>query len=333
MDWWEQSVPSDIYNAIWPANPGAPKPLSDDRYPANLTQAEANFDSGDTTMTALVSFRRSGTRSQTRLDSLKPKRVSSLPDRAAGVFAPGWDCAVDRTPEVDPNDDGKVVYPGVTFLAAYGLGSPFPEDTKLCAALSSFWPAAAPDIARVFEPWRSYATATPLPDDIIGIGRGSAKPWDGIPGPVRDKVFKKEVLYSALAYGDYVEAALKGRFQVTRIGNIDFKEYTARTLVMARVYKHLKAETTDDKKNWRVFSFTRANVKSAEFRKAQKQAGRLLDHNYSYRFEMFEHRGTRVHPKYFQKVLVRYDKMITLYADPIVVLFKSESGQWKKDEF
>ena len=153
------------------------------------------------------------------------------------------------------------------------------------------------------------------------------------PGPVRDKVFKKEVLYSALAYGDYVEAALKGRFQVIRSAILISKN-TQRALWLWHGFTgHFKAETTDDKKNWRVFSFTRANVKSAEFRKAQKQAGRLLDHNYSYRFEMFEHRGTRVHPKYFQKVLVRYDKMITLYADPIVVLFKSESGQWKKDEF
>jgi hypothetical protein len=30
-------------------------------------------------------------------------------------------------------------------IAAYGLGSPFPEDAKLCAALNSFWPAVAPD--------------------------------------------------------------------------------------------------------------------------------------------------------------------------------------------
>ena len=110
----------------WCAKAAIGSPLSSEIY-AGERQI---LHSGDTTMTALVSFRRSGTRSQTRLDSLKPKRVSSLPDRAAGVFAPGWDCAVDRTPEVDPNDDGKVVYPGVTFLAAYRLGSPFPEDTR-----------------------------------------------------------------------------------------------------------------------------------------------------------------------------------------------------------
>ena len=36
--------------------------------------------------------------------------------------------------------DAQITF-GPDHLAAYGLGSPFPEDSKLCAALSSFWPA------------------------------------------------------------------------------------------------------------------------------------------------------------------------------------------------
>ena len=54
------------------------------------------------------------------------------------MFAPGWDISVD----------GRAG--GPEHLAAYGLGSPFPEDSKLCAALSAFWPAVAPDAARTF---------------------------------------------------------------------------------------------------------------------------------------------------------------------------------------
>jgi hypothetical protein len=67
-------------------------------------------------------------------------RFSSLPDDCAGVFAPGWDVAADRLPGRN----------GAVHLAAYGLGSPFPEDAKLCAALSTFWPAVAPDVFRTF---------------------------------------------------------------------------------------------------------------------------------------------------------------------------------------
>ena len=33
-------------------------------------------------------------------------------------------------------------------LTNYGLGSPFVDHSKLCAALNSFWRAVAPDITR-----------------------------------------------------------------------------------------------------------------------------------------------------------------------------------------
>ena len=51
------------------------------------------------------------------------------------------------------------------FYANYGLGSPFPEDAKLCAALNSFWPAAAPDAGRTF----GRLTALPLLQQELGL--------------------------------------------------------------------------------------------------------------------------------------------------------------------
>jgi hypothetical protein len=90
------------------------------------------------------------------------------------------------------------------------------EDSKLCAALSSFWPAAAPDITRTFAPSRSYATATPLTDEIIGLG--SKAPWDGVRGPeLREQEGK--VRYTALAYSDYVQTALDGGFDISEIAS------------------------------------------------------------------------------------------------------------------
>ena len=85
----------------------------------------------------------------------------------------------------------------VEHLAAYGLGSPFPEDSKLCAALSTFWPAVAPDATRTFEPSQNWPTVSPLTDEEIG--QAGTLPWDGVPGPKLTLVADKKVVeYSAL---------------------------------------------------------------------------------------------------------------------------------------
>src|SRR5207248_7263575 len=110
----------------------------------------------------------------------RKKRFSSfLPDSASNFFEPGWDVSLAG------DDDG-------TYFAAYGLGSPFPEDAKLCAALNSFWPAVAPDATRTFGLLGS-PTAQPLLDGELGyhpnhprVQSGevaSQRGWDGEFGP------------------------------------------------------------------------------------------------------------------------------------------------------
>src|SRR5205807_9517933 len=73
----------------------------------------------------------------------------------------------------------------VHHLAAYGLGSPFPEDSKRCAALSTFWATVAPDITRGMSIAPGNAdlrhTVAPLTDEEIG--QVGSLPWDGNPGP------------------------------------------------------------------------------------------------------------------------------------------------------
>jgi len=107
-----------------------------------------------------------------------------LPDAASDVFAPGWDVSQ----HVIGQDDT---------YASYGLGSPFPEDAKLCAALNSFWPAAAPDSSRTygFHPGSDVLlrTSIPLTDGELGYNpghprvvsgeQGSSLGWDGDTGP------------------------------------------------------------------------------------------------------------------------------------------------------
>ena len=136
---------------------GGPDPLSDGRFhvrsnAAALTptgclpnsaledpltpgrQAFAAEEAANLTATAVLGFAARGAAPRDGADS---GAASWLPDAASGVFAPGWDVSQHRI-------NGRLNY------VAYGLGSPFPEDSKLCAALNSFWPAVAPDSSRTY---------------------------------------------------------------------------------------------------------------------------------------------------------------------------------------
>lgn len=136
-------------------------------------------------------------------------RTGFLPDTSSAFLFPGWD--VTYVGNDDPNAQ--------RFLSTVGLGSPFAEDVKLCAAGNGMWPATAPDAARTYQPSlespepeghiaaKLYAgvatlkpsvkrpppTALPLMDDEIGVHplspRGRSQPtavrrgWDGEYGP------------------------------------------------------------------------------------------------------------------------------------------------------
>lgn len=334
MQWTDQSVPPSLLKIIWTA-PGAGQPnaLSDQRYAANLQLPGAEFDAADDTMTAIVGHYGSGQGQLTRIDRLKNWRASMLTDSAAGVFAPGWDVSYDRTTESDPLDTGESLQPGVTFLTNYGLGSPFVEDSKLCAALSSFWPAVAPDVTRTFEPGRSYATATPLTDDDIGLG--SSEPWDGIKGPTVDHT-KKVVEYTSIDYGDYVQAALDDRFNIATIGQTGVEEYLARTSTMALVYEGLGVTSNDEKVLWTVLSFKPVEDGDPDLARALEQTGRQINRSFAYRYEMFQHgRGESRpsdDPAKFDKRLVDFKELVLIFADPSIVFLRDNEGRWSVHE-
>ncbi|RFC35292.1 MAG: hypothetical protein DID92_2727744143 [Candidatus Nitrotoga sp. SPKER] len=333
LEWTERSVQPTTLKILWSApGVGRPEPLSDQRYAANLQLPGASFDPADDTMTAIVGGYGSGQGDQTRLDRPRYPRASTLPDGAAGVFAPGWDTSYDRQLESDADDTGDTLKPGVTFLTNYGLGSPFPEDSMLCAALSSFWPAVAPDITRTFAPGRSYATATPLTDEAIGLGAG--EPWDGIRGPVVDRD-KGVVEYKTLAYGDYVEAALNRNLNYGAIAHTTRDEYVARTLTMALVYNALGVETNEDKTLWSVLSFRSTDPKDPEYQDALAKTGRILSPEFAYRFELFKHfRGegtTSPDPAKFDRRVLPLKETAVFYADPSIVLAK-DGEDWTVHE-
>ena len=333
MQWWSQSVPPELEDNIWPSNPGPPLTLCDIRYAANLslTLEKLNienlprpiFDPADDTMSAIVGLVDSTRGRMTRVDDLVNERVATLPDGAAGVFAPGWDTSIDRSEEI-AQDDGSVIS-GTTYYNNYGLGSPFPEDAMLCAALSAYWPAAAPDVTRTFAPG-NYATATPLTDDLLGQTGG--EPWDGIPGPRIPDPSVKKVEYRAIEYGDYVQAALDRKFNIEKIARTTAAEYAARTLVMARVYTALEAVTREQKRQWALFSFTQALPTDPDRVQAETESGTRLSPAFTYRFKIFKHTAIEPNPRNHRNLLVSFNKMLTFFADPQTVLRKNDDGTW-----
>lgn len=164
---------------------GGPQPMSDGRFTSHLESGQGvslsyqlpncnlphpvvpwrlGFDLDDPssfTVTAIVGY--PNVASSLTTISTPRRTLSWLPDAAADVYAPGWDVSQHRR-------DGR------NMMASYGLGSPFPEDAKLCAALNSFWPAVAPDSSRTYgfrpsqpnKPPRQLFTSIPLTDRELG---------------------------------------------------------------------------------------------------------------------------------------------------------------------
>lgn len=309
LEWTEQSVPSRLRRNLWRVRPLT---LSDNRLAPNLQLEDANFRPEDKTVTAIVSLPLSGAVRQMPLNVSPTVRHAHLPDAAAGVFAPGWDVSFDRTTE------------GVEHLAAYGLGSPFPEDSKLCAALSTFWPAVAPDAARTFQPNPNWPTISPLTDEEIGqVGN---QPWDGISGPRRVKKNGKDLVeYADFAHADYVENSLQKKFSLSLTGKVDVREYEARVLTMANVYQVLGI-TGNARGQWSVFSFRRVQPTDSELQQAQTQTRTTLRGSI-YRFEIYRHGNSFLDPDDSRKRLVEIRETVTLFVTPINILLK-RGGAW-----
>ncbi|MDQ6869301.1 MAG: hypothetical protein M3178_13265 [Pseudomonadota bacterium] len=213
---------------------GAPWPLCEGRRPANLelprpgAPSRKAFDRNDETVVAVVGPRPLAT--HTHAPDRKKRFASFLPDAASNEFEPGWDVSLVR-------DDLGLYY------AAYGLGSPFPEDAKLCAALNSFWPAVAPDASRTFhmglKSTFASPTAIPLMDNELGYhpdhplvtaGKVQTKPgWDGEYGPFFERLRGKEYVNSvSLDRSDYVSNSLCNAFDIRLISWIDATELIRR---------------------------------------------------------------------------------------------------------
>jgi hypothetical protein len=308
------AVPESIRGQIWNITPDS---LCDQRLPANLQLPGGPFRADESTMTALVPLHApapTGAKLQTP-DCL---RHSHLPDDAAGVFAPGWDVGRDKTKP--PNRK-------VAHLAAYGLGNPFPEDAKLCAALSTFWPAVAPDSRREMEPITGSQSGTVAPLTDEEIGQIGDMPWDGVPGPRVIVDGRREfVEYRDSRHVDYVRNALANKFTLQLTSQVDAIEYENRIFAAALAYLAVGAARSKSGApiNPSKLAKVRASLKMLSFRKvthgtpdledAKRQAGVSLSGNV-YRIELFPKNKTEaIDGTFRRRVLMK--KRYFLFVSP-----------------
>lgn len=198
---------------------GGPSPLCEGRLQANarmrFPHTHALVFSADDTIAAAVSAppRAHGVARKHRERVLISP--TALTDGASNVFAPGWDVSYGR--------DGLFSSP---YYNTAGLGSPFLEDAKLCAAANGMWAAASPDASRTFNR-AGTPTAVPLTDQELGIhpsSAGAGQPgashgWDGGYGPFLEMVDGAvTVNYADIMRTDYVSNALRNllRFDLLR---------------------------------------------------------------------------------------------------------------------
>ncbi|PCJ14828.1 MAG: hypothetical protein COB04_14275 [Gammaproteobacteria bacterium] len=319
--WWAWLVDNGHWSSVWRA---PPNPLSDERVAANIQLPDTPFNADDVSVTAIVSLlqdervaaavttpvvepdppprRRRLRRRFARLERMRlaliaqmqteeeardqvsiappaekipfAARNTYLPDAASGIFAPGWDVSVDSV-------DSTV------HLAAYGLGSPFPEDAKLCAALSTFWPAAAPDSTRNYfnVPRTRAGSIVPLTDSETGVGEG-ALAWDGVPGPQVVSANSEQLVVEYPDYPrvDYTKNALEGKFSIDKTSRITLEEYKRRMVATLRMYRAIGKISSKDEAH--ILSFQKVATDLAELELAQERSAIELQ-GPVYRFQGF----------------------------------------------
>jgi hypothetical protein len=349
MVWWRDEVPKAIRSGLWAIQPLA---LSQVRIAADIT-LPVGFSINDTTVTAIVSQPTTTRELAQTPNGPMAEYYSGMPDSLAGLFDPGWDSSQGIYFTAPEN-------PLQRFLQGYGLGSPFLEDVKLCAALGSYWPAVAPDDTRTFVPnkylegvFYPWPTINPLTDEEIGINPhldGTFMPWSGVRGPhVRDVNGRSLVAYQDANRADYLD--LMGTMTAALTGRIDQTEYQARTLAMAAAYWALGIRDPDfvqaaassqeakagvyrllrAKADWAVLSFRVIEGSDAELGEAEGATKTKLAESRRYRFHVYRWGKQEADPNDIQTVLVEMLEQAIIFVSGSTALIRRDTGPWVVD--
>jgi hypothetical protein len=351
MNWWRQEVPKALRSGLWAVPPLA---LSQSRMAANVEIAappdgnfpKVEFDIADDTGVAIVS--QLGSNSATARQAVNGAVVTSkvgLPDGSPGIFDPGWESSLGTRYEGASHSLRR-------YLVGYGLGSPFIEDAKFCAALGAYWPGVAPDATRQYPPikfmegsavpWPSIA---PMTDEEVGITNtqdGKMMSWDSVKGPQRRDA--KTVAYIDATYVDYIDLLKKengktvGNLTAALTAKAAAAEYKARILALAAVYWALgirEKEGSEDtpmallleKAKWAVLSFRPVADNEAGLAEAVQATGGKLTGPFRYFIEIYRWGDHRPDPADFKTMLVDIVEDAIAYSDGKNVLLK-RGGQW-----
>lgn len=319
-EWTAQSVPPQLRRWLWITPPDE---LSNVRMAPNLEIPQAGWDREDLTVTAIVALPRTQVGAQAGIVQDFTRAHSMLPDAASGIFAPGWDTSFSQNTA------------GTVHLAAFGLGSPFPEDAKLCAALSTFWPSVAPDAARTFEP--GNPTVAPLTDEEVGITGNH--PWDGVKGPVIVGTGAgRRVEHTQLSHADYILNALEGKITLALTGRVDLAEYKRRVLSMGRIYEAffrqqiiaVPTRTRDDRRNWGMISYRESIAGDAqELTGAQAAATAAFGEPLAgplTRVHLYQPGTSTVVNR--RMIHFRIQREIVVYVSNLRLCLRVDNGQW-----
>lgn len=348
-DWWRNEVPASLRDGLWVIPPMA---LSARRMAANI-ELPIGFSIYDVGATAVVGQAQAGgavARKGAKPDVAITSRYSGLPDHSPGLFDPGWDASQGQF--YNNPEEGLQA-----FLQNHGLGTPFVEDVKLCAALGSYWPAIAPDSSRSFTPFKRaggydypWPTIVPLTDAETGIEAidGKFQPWDGVRGPqIVESGGKRVVEYLDIERVDYI--ALPGTMTIAHLAKIDLAETKARVMAMASVYwalgihdpafrkKYPKGrrainEMIKAKAGWAVLSFRPVRDDDADLAEAQKVTrAKLVPAGPRYRFHVYRPLAQTRHPTDLKRVHVSMREEAIAYVDASQVLIRRGTQPWKRD--
>jgi len=353
MLWWQNAVPKTIRDALWAIPPLA---LSQTRIAANIT-LPIGFSINDITITSIVTQPDSGGGPVQAPNGPMRPSLTGLPDTSPGLFDPGWDTSQGIYYSDPANFDPKADLPLQKFLVGYGLGSPFVEDAKLCAALGAYWPGVSPDATRTFQPNKMlsgisypWPTIVPMTDEEIGIvpvARNKYMPWDGVRGPVAKDVHGRTVAaYTDAMRTDYLD--ILGTMTAALTARVDFEEYKARVLGMEAVYwslgirdpeimKHAKSheegliKIMKEKSKWAVLSFRAAASAEPELAEAERATHAKFSGAHLYRFDVFRWGKQTTDPDNIYMVYVEMLERAIAYVDGTSVLIRRGSGPWKLD--
>jgi hypothetical protein len=305
---------------------GSPWPLCEGRSPVNIelprpdNVMERAFDRDEDTVTAIVSLQ-PRSRQYNAPDRSKCF-ASHLTDAASNEFDPGWDVSLGG------DDDGN-------YLAAYGLGSPFPEDAKLCAALNSFWPAAAPDASRTFA-IECGPTAMPLLDEELGYHPGhplvrakkvkSSYGWDGEQGPFFERGRGWQHVNAAdIDRSDYVSNALADRVDIRKTSGVSADELIHRMDALRRCVEVLppKNDWVSSSRLWLVTA-----DKVGDWAKEKGRAHKsLVGPGYIYVFANFGRRKIPTADVARVRYVVHQKFECQICKD--IVVFRAGRGRWQ----